>query len=194
MPEADTNPLVGNLWRRQFATTLVTAFLHSAHQDILRDFGPIQYLIENQIHHASWLSRLITLLKRKCAWPSSGLTGSLWTCTGHPWLMFDVLGHGAPSERVAALSAREKEQERRTGTLKYDGRFLWKATWKRFSLALKMSTGLEGVLMSLSLAVTVEWLRGRTGSQTTWAQMLPLSVTISSTQEKSLTSSTVKRR
>lgn len=47
----------------------------SCPQNILRDLA--KHRVENQTQHVPWLSRLITLLKRKCGWPSSGLTWSL---------------------------------------------------------------------------------------------------------------------
>lgn len=63
-------------------------------QSILRYLA--KHLVENQTQHVPWLSRLITLFKRKCGWPSSGLTWSLWTCAGHLWPMSDFLSRRLP--------------------------------------------------------------------------------------------------
>lgn len=62
---------------------------HPVYQNILRDLA--KYLAENQTHHVPWLSRLITLIKKKMCWPSSGLTWPLRTCASHLWLMSDFL-------------------------------------------------------------------------------------------------------
>lgn len=41
MSETDTSPFLSSLWERQLVTMPVSAFLHPAHQSILKDLANI---------------------------------------------------------------------------------------------------------------------------------------------------------